>query len=73
MGFTDKKVSIKKAIIALAKNDIEINDTEAAVILDFLYFMSKNYNKPKDGKEVETLKRNRTSKKMPKKVPKQGI
>ncbi|WP_130736794.1 PTS sugar transporter subunit IIBC [Flavobacterium sp. J27] len=70
MGFIDKKVSIKHAITALAKNGIVINDNEAAVILDFLYFMSKNYNKPKDGKEFETLERNRTSEKPPKRVPK---
>ncbi len=50
MNFINKKVSIKQAITTLAKNGIEIDDDEAIVILDFLYLMSKNCNKPKEGK-----------------------
>lgn len=63
MNFIDKKVSIKRAIAILAKNDIEVDDDEATVILDFLYLMSKNYNKPEEDRNAETLKRNRTSEK----------
>ncbi|NML71515.1 PTS sugar transporter subunit IIBC [Chryseobacterium sp. RP-3-3] len=48
MNFNDKKVSVERAIAILAKNGIQVDDAEVAVILDFLYLMSKNYNKPKD-------------------------
>lgn len=65
MNFIDKKVSIKRAIAILAKNDIEVDDDEANVILDFLYLMSKNYNKPEEEKNAETLRRNRTLEKTP--------
>ncbi|MFT3949133.1 MAG: hypothetical protein QM763_19365 [Agriterribacter sp.] len=42
MNFIDKKVSVKKAIAILAKNNINVDDDEAAVILDFLYLLAKN-------------------------------
>lgn len=44
-NFTDKKISVKQAITILAKNDIEVDDNEAAVILSFLYLVAKTYNK----------------------------
>lgn len=49
MNFTDKKVSVRRAIAILAKNGIEVDDDEATVIVDFLYLMAKNHKK--DGKE----------------------
>lgn len=61
MGFVDRKVSVNRAIVMLAKNGIDVDDSEATVILDFLYFISKNCDKPEEEKDVETLKRNRTS------------
>lgn len=45
MNFTDKKVSIRRAIAILAKNGIEVDDDEATVIVDFLYLMAKNHKK----------------------------
>ncbi|WP_367916263.1 hypothetical protein [Leadbetterella sp. DM7] len=48
-----KKVSVKKSIAILAKNGIQVNDEEAAVILDFLYLMAKNHKKDR---EEETSK-----------------
>lgn len=45
MNFTDKKVSIRRAIAILAKNGIEVDDDEATVIVDFLYHMAKNHKK----------------------------
>ena len=45
-----KKVSVKKSIAILAKNGIQVDDEEVAVILDFLYLMAKNYNKPREEK-----------------------
>mgnify|MGYP000917337196 CR=1 FL=1 len=47
MNFTDKKVSVRRAITILAKNGIEVDDDEAMVIVDFLYFMAKNHTKEK--------------------------
>ena len=47
MNFTDKRVSVKRAITILAKNGIEVDDYEATVIVDFLYLMAKNHTKEK--------------------------
>jgi len=37
-------VSVKQAIAILAKSGIEVDDNEAAVIIDFLYLMAKIRN-----------------------------
>lgn len=60
MNFINRKISVNQAIVILAKSGIEVDDGEAAVILDFLYLISENRNKPEEGKNAETLKRNRT-------------
>ncbi|WP_140938550.1 PTS sugar transporter subunit IIBC [Sphingobacterium lumbrici] len=60
MDTTDKKVSDKRAIAILAKNGIQVNEEEADIILDFLYLVAKNYNKPNEDQEAESLRRNRT-------------
>ena len=60
MNFIDRRISVNQAIAMLAKNGIEVDDGEAAVILDFLYLISKNRNRPEGEKNAETLKRNRT-------------
>ncbi|WP_051199970.1 hypothetical protein [Flavobacterium subsaxonicum] len=59
MNFIDRRISVDRAIAMLAKNGIDVDDVEAAVILDFLYLISKNRNKPEEAKNAETLKRNR--------------
>jgi len=64
MNFIDKKVSVKQAITILAKNGIQVDDEETAVILDFLYLMAKNYKKTEEERTSETPKRNRTPGKM---------
>lgn len=51
MNFIDKRVSTKQAIEILAQNGIQVDDDEAAVIVDFLYLMSKNQ---KERKKAET-------------------
>lgn len=51
-SFTDRKISLKRAISLLAKNNIEVSDSEAAVILDFLYLIARNFNKQKAPKKV---------------------
>lgn len=60
INFIDRKVSVNRAIAMLAKNGIKVDDGEAAVILDFLYLISKNRNKPEEAKNAGALKRNRT-------------
>lgn len=65
MNFIDKRISGKKTITILAKNGIHVDDSEAAVILDFLYLMAKNHTKPDEEKDIKTLKRHRTLEKMP--------
>jgi len=65
MSFIDKKVSDKRAIAILAKNGIQVSEEEAGIILDFLYLVAKNYNKPDEDQEAESLRRNRTLKKRP--------
>ena len=50
----------KWAVQILAKNNIEINDSEAAIILDFLYHMAQNHNKHEAHKKINTLMGNRT-------------
>ncbi len=64
MNFIDKKVSVKTAIATLAKNGIQVDEVEGTVILDFLYLMAKNQKQPEEDKTIETLRRNRTPKKM---------
>ncbi len=64
MNFIDKKVSVNRAIAILAKNGIQVDDEETAVILDFLYLMAKNYKKIEEGRNPESLERNRTPEKM---------
>ncbi|MCQ9634206.1 PTS sugar transporter subunit IIBC [Chryseobacterium sp. WG23] len=50
MNFIDKNVSVEQAIIILAKTGIQVNEKEAKIILELLYLVSKNYNKPKEKK-----------------------
>lgn len=63
MNFIDRKISVSRAIAMLAKSGIEVDDGEAAVILDFLYLISKNRNMPEDAKNARTVKGIRTSEK----------
>ena len=56
MDFIDRKVSSKKAIGLLVRNGIEVNDEEAAVILNFLYLMAKIHNRKIALKDAEIPK-----------------
>lgn len=62
MNFIDKKITVNQAITILAKNNIDADENDAIVILDFLYLIAKNTNKI-EGKTSESLRTNRTSKK----------
>lgn len=57
----EKKISVYKAIAILAKNNIQVDENEAAVILNFLYHVAKIYSSAKTGK---TLRKHRTVKKL---------
>lgn len=50
MNFIEKNVSIEKAVIILSKNGIQVDEKEAKIILELLYLVSKNYDKPKEKK-----------------------
>jgi hypothetical protein len=43
MNFIEKRISTKRAITILAQNGIQIDNSEAAVILNFLYLIAKAY------------------------------
>jgi hypothetical protein len=45
MKFQEKKVSVNSVINILAKNKIEVNTSEAVIILDLLYLIAKTYKK----------------------------
>jgi hypothetical protein len=62
MNFIDKKITVNQAITILAKNNIDADENDASVILDFLYLIAKNSNKI-EGKTSESFRTNRTSKK----------
>ena len=59
-NFRVRNISLKRAVEILAKNNIEVNDRETAIILDFLYHIAQSQNKHEAHKKKVTLKRNRT-------------
>ena len=61
----EKKISVYKAIAILAKNNIQVDEDEAAMILNFLYHVAKTYS---NAKAVNTLRKHRTVKKLNKDV-----
>lgn len=62
MNFIDKNVSTKQAIERLAHQGILVDEEEAAIILDFLYLISKNHKEIKEDENTGTLTGIRTSK-----------
>lgn len=50
MKFIEKNVSVEKEIAILSKSGIKINADEAKIILELLYLVSKNYDKPREKK-----------------------
>ncbi len=49
-AFSNRKISIDQAIRILRRNEIQANEDQARIILDFLYLIAKTISKP------ETLK-----------------
>ncbi|MDB5158594.1 MAG: hypothetical protein JWR50_3301 [Mucilaginibacter sp.] len=64
-NFRDKKVSVKRAIIILAKSNIEVNEDEAALILNFLYHIATTYNKYDSAKDNLNIRGKSNHKKAP--------
>ena len=58
-NFTVRKISLKRTVEILAKNNIEVNNNEAAIILNFLYHIAQNYDKYEAYKRTDTLMGNR--------------
>nr|WP_121270872.1 hypothetical protein [Pedobacter schmidteae] len=56
MDFIDRKVSGSMAIALLAKNGIDVDDEEAAVITSFLYLIAKIHNRKMVLDDVEIHK-----------------
>ena len=50
MNFIEKNISVEKAVIILYKNGIQVDEKEAKIILELLYLVSKNYDKPREKK-----------------------
>ena len=50
MNFIEKNISVEKAVIILSKSGIQVNEKEAKIILELLYLVAKNYDKPKEKK-----------------------
>lgn len=63
MNFIERKISVKRAISVLAKNGIEVDDSEASVILDFLYLIAKNYGKNEEVENAHNPKEKSNSQK----------
>ncbi|MDM1294699.1 PTS sugar transporter subunit IIBC [Sphingobacterium sp. N143] len=61
MNFIDKKVSVQQTIETLTQQGIHVDDEEAAIILDFLYLISKNHKEIKEDENTGTLRGIRTS------------
>ena len=59
-NFRVRNISLKRAVEILAKNNIEVNDCETTIILDFLYHIAQNHNKCEAFNKIETLMGNRT-------------
>jgi hypothetical protein len=59
-NFTVRNISLKRAVEILTKNNIEVNDCEAAIVVDFLYHIAQNHNKHEAYNKIETSTRNRT-------------
>jgi hypothetical protein len=54
-NFTDKKVSKKQAMAILAKSDIKVSESEAEIILNFLYIAAKIHINSQDQTQSEEL------------------
>ena len=58
----DRNVSITKAVRILTQNNIIVDESDASIILDFLYLIAKFSKERKDKITLNTLSENRTAK-----------
>lgn len=63
MSFIERKISTKRTISILGRNGIEVNDSEAGVILGFLYLIAKNYRVNDQSEVTSNLKEKSNSSK----------
>lgn len=47
-NFGKRRISVQWAVKVLCKNKVQVNEEEAAEILDFLYHIVKTYKKPEN-------------------------
>lgn len=59
-NFTFRNISLKQTVEVLAKHNIEADEFEVAIILNFLSHIAQNDNKHKAYKKINTLMGNRT-------------
>jgi hypothetical protein len=64
-NFTDRRVSVNRAITILAKNGVQVDENEATVILNFLYHIAKTYGKLNVDQKQDDLKWASNHKKVP--------
>lgn len=62
-SYRDRELPIRKVIAIMMKNDIQVDEDEAVIILDFLYHIAKTY-KFTDHKQTISVRKRRTSKKL---------
>ncbi|TSJ44439.1 hypothetical protein FO440_09745 [Mucilaginibacter corticis] len=53
--YREKRVSLKQAVSVLARNNVEVTEDEASVILDFLYQIATAYYNLKSVETIKTL------------------
>ncbi|SDT66771.1 hypothetical protein SAMN05216490_4731 [Mucilaginibacter mallensis] len=52
--FSSRKVSPDQAVNLLRRNGIQVNEEQAAIILDFLYLLARTYSKVAEYEAAES-------------------
>ncbi len=52
-AFSDRKVSVDRAIKILSNNGIDVNEKQVKVILDFLYLLAKMHRVQTSGAQLD--------------------
>jgi len=60
-----KRVSLNRAIWLLAKNNIEVDENECVLMLNFLYHIATSYKNSVMINKKQTLTKHRTTEKLP--------
>lgn len=54
--FSNRAVTVNQAVRVLKRNGIEADETQAGIILDFLYLLAKRFRRLEDPEIVKDLK-----------------